>query len=157
LRKSGRSPPADGTREAAMTDEERRGLQAVYREVEEGLATTGAACRACGACCRFAEHGHEMFLSGLEVEWLLEGTTSGGIDAEERCPFLRNDVCTRRERRALACRVYYCDAGNSQGLTEICERAVSRLKTLHEQSGRPWRYARLSEHLLCRNSGNDKG
>ena len=127
---------------------------ALQGELDRGVART---CRACGECCHFAQHGHELYCSDIEAAYLLAGDDPPDVIRDEVCPFLQEGRCSRYERRTLACRTYFCE-GDSDGLAgSLTERYVTRLKALHERWGSPWRYARLSEHLRGRKSRDSNG
>jgi hypothetical protein len=48
-----------------MTEELRRLVRELYREVDAAVAAAGPVCVASGRCCRFKEYGHVLFLSIL--------------------------------------------------------------------------------------------
>jgi len=53
------------------TPEQHAALAAIYDEVEAKAVSVGAACRACGQCCRFTEGGITLFASALEMAYLM--------------------------------------------------------------------------------------
>src|SRR4051794_10484292 len=57
----------------AMSDQLRREVLELYREVDAAVAEAGPVCVASGRCCRFQEFGHVLYLSSLEAEVLLAG------------------------------------------------------------------------------------
>src|ERR1700716_2964118 len=114
-----------------MSEELRRKVLDLYKEVDAEVAAAGPVCIASGRCCRFKEYGHVLFLSNLEAEVLLAGapaydTPVGG----EFCPFQKENLCTAREPRPLGCRVYYCDPGYQETGKQISEKYLARLKLL---------------------------
>jgi hypothetical protein len=52
-------------------------------------------------------------------------------------------LCTARERRPLACRIYYCDPRYQVTAQHISEYYLSKLKALAREHGMEWRYAPL--------------
>ena len=142
-----------------MTDDRiTRDLVRLYEALQDELDRgAGQTCRACGECCHFGEQIHQLYCSDIEAAYLLAGEEPPEVIRDEVCPFLREGRCSRYERRTLACRTYFCD-GDSKELTRaLTERYVRRLKALHEQWGRPWRYARLAEHLRAPKPFGSKG
>jgi hypothetical protein len=131
-----------------MSEELRRQVLELYREVDAAVAAAGPVCVASGRCCRFKEYGHVLFLSSLEAEVL-----RAAAPAYERpvsadfCPFQKDLLCTAREPRPLGCRVYYCDPSYQETGNRITETYLHRLKKLAQENGIDWRYAPLHQFL----------
>jgi hypothetical protein len=122
----------------------------LYADVDRDVAAAGPVCIASGRCCRFKEYGHVLFLSNLEADVLLAGAPP--YDPEtvtpDFCPFQKGNLCTAREPRPLACRVYYCDPNYQQTASELTEKYLRRLKQLADEHGVPWCYAPLHSFLV---------
>ena len=140
-----------------MTRELMDELAGLYRELDAEIEGLGWTCRACGDCCHFAGHGHELFCSEPEAEYLVADGELPDLVTHEVCPFVDEGLCTRRQRRTLACRTYFCDAAPEDEITALTELWTHRLKRLHERFGVAWNYARLWDHLIRRKalSGKD--
>lgn len=145
------SPPQANGRTVTPKVEDgsmRKGLLAIYDELECDIARAGPVCELSGRCCRFKEYGHTLFISRPEAELLFEqGLPENATADESGCPFQVNSLCTARERRPFGCRVYYCDptfAGKGEALSE---RYIARLKQLHKETGTPWEYRPLHRFL----------
>jgi Fe-S-cluster containining protein len=124
---------------------QRRGkVLELYAEADREVAAAGPLCIASGRCCRFKEHGHVLFLSNLEADVLLAGAPpyEGPVTAEF-CPFQKGNLCTAREPRPLACRVYFCDPAFQERSHAITEKYLAKLKALAEAEGVEWKYAPL--------------
>lgn len=136
-----------------MTEELRRDVLSLYREVDREVAAAGPVCVASGRCCRFKEYGHTLFLSNLEADVLLAGAPpyEQPVTADF-CPFQKGNLCTAREPRPLGCRVYYCDPAYQETGSRISEDYLRRLKQLADEHGVPWRYAPL-HHFLNKTAG----
>src|SRR3954467_1362959 len=132
-----------------MSEELRRRVLDLYREVDRAVAAAGPVCVASGRCCRFKEYGHTLFLTTLEADALLAAAPpyDGPVTAEF-CPFQKGNLCTAREPRPLGCRVYYCDPAYQETMTAITDRYLRRLKDLADEHGTGWRYAPL--HVFLR-------
>jgi hypothetical protein len=130
-----------------MTPELRRQILEVYREADREVAAEGPVCVASGRCCRFIEYGHTLFVSNLEAAFLVEAAPpfQGPVSADF-CPFQKEKLCTARDPRPLACRVYYCDPSYQDAGSRISEKYLRRLKELAGRHGTGWRYAPL--HLF---------
>jgi Fe-S-cluster containining protein len=133
-----------------MDDSLRDKVLALYREVDAEVAAAGPVCQASGRCCRFAEYGHVLFLSNLEAEVLLaDAPPYTGPVSPDGCPFQKENLCTAREPRPLACRVYFCDPHYQETAGRITETYLRRLKELADDAAVEWRYAPL-HHFLNR-------
>lgn len=120
----------------------------LYREVDAAVAAAGPICVASGRCCRFKEYGHTLFLSDLEAEVLLAGAPpyQQPVSADF-CPFQEGTLCTAREPRPLACRIYFCDPSYQDTSHRISEEFIRRLKVLADERNLAWRYAPLHTFL----------
>jgi hypothetical protein len=131
-----------------MSDELRRRVLELYREVDAAVAAAGPVCVASGRCCRFKEYGHTLFVSNLEADVLLASAPPYGQPVTgDFCPFQKGNLCTAREPRPLGCRVYYCDPAYQETGARISEEYLRRLKRLADESGAEWRYAPLHTFL----------
>jgi Fe-S-cluster containining protein len=120
----------------------------LYQAVDREVAAAGPVCLASGRCCRFKEYGHVLFLSKLEADVLLaDAPEYESPVSDDFCPFQKNNLCTAREPRPLACRVYYCDPRYQETGNEISEKYLQRLKQLAEYNGLAWEYAPLHHFL----------
>ena len=123
-------------------------------------------CLASGACCRFEEYGHRMYLSGLEAAFVVARIDAARVnraanplrilevsDARARgdCPYLRNGLCGEHEERPLGCRIFFCDKGadgrSADWQSEIYESTHRETLALHERLGVPYRYLEWREAL----------
>src|SRR5690242_71064 len=114
-----------------MSDALRSQVLDLYREVDAEVRAAGPVCVASGRCCRFKEYGHTLFVSNLEADVLLSAAPPfDGPISPDFCPFQKENLCTAREPRPLACRVYYCDPNYQETGNAITEKYLRRLKTL---------------------------
>jgi hypothetical protein len=126
-------------------------LFALYAELAASIEQAGPTCQLSGRCCRFAEFGHTLFLSAVEVALLLNEAPPPvrPLDADATCPWQdEHQRCTARDARPLGCRVYYCDPNYEPEIgPALTERFLGRLKRLTERHHLPWNYAPLHHHL----------
>src|SRR5207253_3368584 len=142
-----------------MSNELRRRVLELYREVDAAVAAAGPVCVASGRCCRFKEYGHTLFISNLEADVLLSAAPPYERPVSANfCPFQKGNLCTAREPRPLGCRVYYCDPNYQETGNRISEKYLHRLKELAEQEGVAWQYAPLHtflNHPLARGASEE--
>lgn len=123
-------------------------LSLLCDELDEEIASAAPVCRASGRCCRFREYGHTLFLTRLEAERLLEqGLPPGSEISDAGCPYQIGGLCTARERRPTACRIYFCDPTFQERQQDLSEGYIQRLKNLHDRHGLPWEYRPLQFFL----------
>jgi len=108
----------------------RRELQQLYDELDKELSALGAACTACGDCCRFTAFGHELWLTSLELTVLLDAAGQGTGASDGTCPFQSEGRCTARDGRALGCRIFHCRLDPS-AMERLHETFMERLRELH--------------------------
>jgi Fe-S-cluster containining protein len=117
-------------------------LASLYEELERETARRGWECSACGACCRFREYGHELWLTDAELAFLVGGTGRRRARGDGACPYLDGDACAARECRALGCRAFFCRvaAGEVEGVFELY---FKRLREVLAASGNEPEYGEL--------------
>lgn len=132
----------------AISPDLRNHVLQIYNEADKAVAAAGPMCVASGRCCRFKEYGHVLYLSNLEADVLLSAAPPYEKPVSpEFCPFQKENLCTAREPRPLACRVYYCDPHYQATGNQITEKYLGRLKDLAQEHGLEWRYAPLHQFL----------
>ncbi len=123
----------------------------LMRELEadaaELLRAHRPVCLASGRCCRFEEHGHSMWLTGLEVAWTLSqlptAPTADAIATATRqgtCPFLVAGQCGIHLARPLGCRAYFCDQAGAGWQEAAMESWLGRVRALHQELEVEYRY-----------------
>ncbi len=125
-------------------------LRRLYAELDGEVAGHGPTCHLSGRCCRFEEHGHTLFVSAPEADYLLAYAPPPArlLDDGSTCPWQdHRGHCTARDARPLGCRLYYCDPTYQDALPELGERFIARLKSLVDDGGLRWDYAPLHRHL----------
>jgi Fe-S-cluster containining protein len=125
-------------------------LRALYDQLDAEVARLGPVCQLSGRCCRFQEYGHTLFVSSLEVEFLLSHAPEPKrpLDQGQTCPWQdAENRCVARGARPLGCRVYFCDPGYQGAGEELSEQSIARLKRLTEAHNLPWNYAPIHRHL----------
>lgn len=143
--------------EPAIPEEALAALATLYGEVAQAVADMQHACKACGQCCRFAEMGHTLFASQLEVAYHVRHHGARAVADMDICPWQEGAACAAREGRPLGCRVFFCDASgpDAERQERVSAEAHMRLKVLHETHGIPYRYGPFLRQIdaLAREAG----
>jgi Fe-S-cluster containining protein len=131
-----------------IEDRIQRQVLDMYREVDRAVTAAGPICVASGKCCRFKEYGHTLYLSNLEADVLLSDAPpyEPPVSADF-CPFQKENLCTAREPRPLACRIFFCDPSYQETANRLTEEFLHRLKALARENDIEWRYAPLHQFL----------
>jgi hypothetical protein len=132
-------------------------LRAVYDQIDRQVALLGPVCQLSGRCCRFAEYGHSLFVSTLEIRYLVAGAPQPcrPLDRGDCCPWQdQMGRCTARHSRPLGCRIFYCDPTYHESAHDISERFIAELQKITQRWDLAWNYAPLHVHLAReRNEG----
>lgn len=128
-------------------DDALHSLKLVYARADAACAERHMTCRACGKCCRFAEVGHRLLVSPLELALLMQVPPDPPAVKAGVCSYQKDGLCTARQRRPLGCRVFFCDApaDDCSRLYESCHRQICRL---HDRRGLPYLYVELTAALM---------
>jgi Fe-S-cluster containining protein len=155
-------------REAARHTEVASFFNAGRARVADVVRARRPICLASGACCRFEEYGHRMYVSGLEAAFVVMRIDAARAaraanplrilevhDAKARgdCPYLRAGLCGEHEERPLGCRIYFCDKGadgrGAEWQSELYEELHAATMALHERLGVPYHYLEWREALAA--------
>lgn len=155
------TPPADVAQwiDAASNPRVSETLLKIFEEAADAVRSERPLCIASGRCCRFEEHGHRLYVTGLEVAWFLQelertqnrSLTVEAVDAARargECPLLENGLCSVHEIRPFGCRSYFCDP-RAQWQADAYERWHAGVRDLHEELGIPYSYGEWREMLKC--------
>ena len=141
-------------------------LGALYDRLDSDVAKRGPTCWISGRCCRFDAYGHSLYVTGLEVAWVLGKSRksqvasvasrgalddsgpaarsvtmeSGDAPADGACPFQAGGLCRIREIRPLGCRVFFCQHGTEDWQRDLYERYLGDLRSLHDDYDVAYRY-----------------
>ncbi|WP_432799269.1 hypothetical protein [Poriferisphaera sp. WC338] len=145
-------------------------ITSLYRLVDEEIGERGPRCDASGRCCQFNTYGHLLYVTGVEIVWVLgqldqsseetckehsgkhEGLSLTVLQTAERsvddagrgmdgCVYQTAEgLCGAHAVRPLGCRVYYCDPEHQDWQNDLYEKYLDALKKLHQQYDMPYRY-----------------
>lgn len=115
----------------------------LFARVDASMSSPAHACRRCGQCCRFAEFGHRLFVTPMELSYLVahvDLVRMGDPTSPEKCPYLWNDACGIHPHRLLSCRVFLCQGPEEDPQAPIGEEWHGILRGLHETHCVPYCY-----------------
>ncbi len=115
-------------------------IQALYRALDSQIARHQPDCRQCGHCCRFAEFGHRLYVTSLELACVMAGLKDASMRVSTECPFQRNDLCTLRDVRPVGCRVFFRESRKADWQNDLTEWAMTQLRSMHESLDVPYTY-----------------
>lgn len=153
---------------AAARPEVAAALDGLYADVAREIAARGPVCWASGRCCSFDRAGHRLYATGLEAACTIarlaaparssQGAslpvlpsppsprplTRASLDdalARGGCPFQAANLCSVHAIRPLGCRVYFCDRSAQPWQNDLYERAMARLRAIHDAHAIEYLYA----------------
>lgn len=149
-------------RRAALDPVIDRSLRRIYAVVDAAARDQGVVCRNSGRCCRFDSFGHRLYVTGLEIAWVLaqvRGMREESVEAEGlrlqvlpdagasdrhlskgACVFQIERLCSVHRVRPLGCRVFFCEAGSEAWQHALYEQHQAVLRRLHEEQVIPYAY-----------------
>jgi hypothetical protein len=133
--------PVQVLREAARRREVVEAMTAFYQEADRRIAQRPGTCWNRAACCRFADYGHRLHVTALEVVYYLATGDPPPPVTADACPHASDGKCHARDRRPLACRIFYCDPAARYWQGPLTEELLARLKEMHVELGVPYFYA----------------
>ncbi len=128
-------------------------LRQLYEALDRELQAIRPVCELSGRCCRFAEYGHSLFVTDLELQELFLRHGPPNEPIGETCPYQSSTgTCEAREGRPLGCRVYFCDPTYQSVMPELTEQHHRQLVALHERERVPYRYGEFLVMLASNSS-----
>lgn len=144
-----------------------KALEEIFKQVGQAIEQRGPQCWVSGRCCHFESFGHRLYVSGLEIAWVLAELSKerrdladgleisrwveGGL--QDGCVFQQGHCCGIHAYRPLGCRLFFCQRGTQDWQHEIYEVMLGRLRRVHEQFDLPYRYMEwrmgLAEAVGC--------
>ncbi len=133
----------DAARTAVISDM----LGALYQSLDDAIAVREPTCWASGKCCDFDAYGHRLYVTGLEIAWVVQQLAAHGHDAKAitvdlrgACALQIDGKCSVHPIRPLGCRIYFCQEGTEAWQQRIYEQFQSLLRTFHQTHGLAYRY-----------------
>lgn len=143
-------------REAARAPAVDAAIVTLYADLDARITERSPTCWTSGRCCNFDAYGHRLYVTALEIAWVLERvgpttqppkaqmlpvlpSTSGGAGSGA-CVYQVEKLCSIHKVRPLGCRVFFCQKGTQEWQHELYESFLSRLRELHDSHAVAYRY-----------------
>ena len=115
-------------------------LLAIYRDLDQTLASLGVKCRACGRCCDFLRNDYRLYASHIERAIVLARAGRPALAPSGECGFLSGGRCSAHAWRPLGCRVFFCAPEHKAREQDLCHAFQQRIRAATERHGLPWDY-----------------
>jgi hypothetical protein len=137
-------------------------VDAVYAECDRAVAEHGPVCRRDGACCRFSQFGHRLFVTSPEIVHFLAHARSAKapslirpqfatgpqeVDRAEACPLQDGPDCRVHAIRPLGCRLFFCESGAAAWGRPLYEAMLGRLRGTCRTCSLPYAYVEWTQAL----------
>jgi len=139
----------DEIRRAAGDAGFRDAMAAFYARLDAAIAARAPVCTNRGACCRFGDYGHNLFVSAVEVAYFLAAADAPLTAPPDRsfCSYQQGGRCTARAARPAGCRIYFCDTAAQDWQPRQSEAALRELAAIGERFGVPYVYLEWTDAL----------
>lgn len=127
---------------AACSDALAADMADFYADLDAAIAAHRPTCWNKGACCKFADYGHKLFVTSVELAYFVRGQCHAWIPPTDHtaCPYQQGGLCTAREHRPMGCRVFFCDPAAQHWQNDEYERQLEKLKAIGNRHGVDYRY-----------------
>jgi len=140
-------------RDAARRPQIDTAIRKLWQEIDAAIAQRKPVCNTSGRCCRFDEFGHRLYVTGLEIAWVLEqhsrqdspdascnGLALPQFEQRGACRFQVDGLCSIHTIRPMGCRIFFCEAGTERWQQQLYETQLQRLRNLHDAHALPYVY-----------------
>ena len=126
---------------AAGTPPVSEAIGSLYAQLDEQVAQHGPTCWTSGRCCNFDAFGHRLYVTALEIAWVLsQANPLPPVDPNGSCPFQTDQLCGVHTIRPMGCRVFFCQKTDDPWQGPLYECFILKLRLLHEQFDLPYLY-----------------
>ena len=132
-----------------------RAIRDLYAALDSAVRAHAPLCWRSGRCCSFDNFDHRLYVTGLEIAWVLAQLPREQTDRARAtvqptgaCVFQLDGQCSVHAVRPMGCRIFFCQHGTAGWQGELYERFLTDLRTLHETHDLPYRYMEWRAGLL---------
>ncbi|MFQ5492288.1 MAG: hypothetical protein ACE5GE_16370 [Phycisphaerae bacterium] len=117
-------------------------MAGLYEELDGQISVRSPVCVNRGACCRFGEFGHRLFVTTAELANFLARLDGPIRPAEgwDACPYQERGRCSVRAGRPGGCRIFFCDSAGLGWQERVTEAFLDRIRRVHQDFGLPYVY-----------------
>ena len=125
-------------------------MRDLYRRLDEAVQSRGPTCWVSGRCCKFEGFGHLLYVTGLEIAWVVRQTlprladipssVDTALPLADGCVYQVGGLCSVHAVRPLGCRIFFCQAGTQDWQQTLYEDFLAELRRLHDRLGVEYRY-----------------
>lgn len=127
-------------------------LRAIFHRLQAEIEWRKPTCWISGKCCNFDTYGHRLYVTAMEIAWLLRQIPAQSlpshVDPHGSCVFQVGKLCGVHSIRPLGCRIFFCQEGTGDWQHEVYERFQAELRVLHETRGIGYRYLEWRSGLI---------
>jgi Fe-S-cluster containining protein len=129
----------DSTIDAALRD--------MYTRLDADIQKHSPTCWLSGRCCNFDAFDHRLYVTALEIAWVLRQVGAREVDPTGPCAYQQEKLCTIHTVRPLGCHLFFCQEGTQEWQYQMYESYLDELRKLHESHDLPYRYVEWREGL----------
>lgn len=142
-RTAARDPAVDGA------------IRNLYDALGDAVRAHAPLCWMSGRCCSFDTFEHRLYVTGLEIAWVLGQLpheqaehARAAVKPTGACVFQTDGLCGIHAIRPMGCRIFFCQHGTAGWQSELYEQCLSDLRALHEAHQLPYQYMEWRAGLL---------
>ena len=124
-------------------------LAEIYAALDADIAAIEPVCWGSGACCRFDQAGHRLYVSTVELAYLLACGPAVEPTRLGRCAYQHGPRCLNRTGRPIGCRIYFCRKDLQEPLAELYAKYHRQIRQLHSRISLVYHYVEISGALAA--------
>lgn len=126
-------------------------LESLYKNLGQDLKQLPQPCTTCGNCCNFQKAEHRLYVTSLEMAYLLEHAPNFNPHLLEKdiCPYQLNHLCSVRNHRMLGCRTFFSKhkAEDRIRFETIHEKYLAKIRIIYKEEQLKWEYKDVISYL----------
>lgn len=126
----------------------------LYAQLDHAVQNHHPTCQSSGRCCKFDHYGHRLYVTGLEIAWVLSKITTHAptqdqpaallpqftVTNADGCPYQIDKLCSIHTVRPMGCRIFFCQEQVIAWQNQLYEKFLSKLRTLHDTQRLEYQY-----------------
>lgn len=118
-------------------------IRDLYDQLDQEVSQRNPTCWISGRCCNFDQFEHRLYVTGLEIAWVLNQSPlppEHQIDLQAPCPYQVTKLCSIHGSRPMGCRVFFCQKGTENWQQKLYEQTMNKIRDLHVKHAITYRY-----------------